>query len=43
MRKIKFREKKNVYLAKHRRWKIRANIFTSVTDIPFPAKIYSWK
>jgi hypothetical protein len=34
-RKIKFREKRNEYLAKYRRRKRRANIFTSVTDIPF--------
>ena len=43
MRKIKFREKRNEYLAKYRRWKRRDNIFTSVIDIPFPTKIYTWK
>ena len=35
MRTIKLREKRNKYLAKYRRRKRRANIFTSVTDIPF--------
>jgi hypothetical protein len=34
-RKINFREKRNEYLAKYRRQKRRANIFTSVIDIPF--------
>jgi hypothetical protein len=42
-RKIKFREKRNKYLAKHRRQIRRDNIFTSVIDISFPAKIYTWK
>jgi hypothetical protein len=38
--KINFREKINGYLAKYRRWKRRANIFTFVIDIPFPGKIF---
>jgi hypothetical protein len=40
-RKIKYREKRNGNLVKYRRWKRRANIFTSVIDIPFPGKIFS--
>jgi hypothetical protein len=35
MKKIKFREKRNVYLAKYRRQKKRDNILTSITDICF--------
>ena len=41
MRKINYREKKNVNLVKHRRWKRRVNIFTSVIDIPFHGNIFS--
>jgi hypothetical protein len=40
MRKIKYREKRNENLVKYRRQKRRANIFTSVIDIPFPGKIF---
>jgi hypothetical protein len=41
IRKIKYREKRNGILVKYRIWKRRANIFTSVIDIPFPDKIFS--